>query len=173
MKSQRPSECDVKCVLISVTLLFVLLTMVIVGLAFVFSSRADSLFRVCVYASGDLVLPPGSGQMGATADGIIEFDSNGHTIAYEFSHVGFLAGFSSVRLVGPLPLGERTGGANVTLCSGCDLTSTPGFVTGPLVRDARIIILNVRKQPYRYYVGFYNVLGAEMARSPLVACGLP
>jgi hypothetical protein len=161
-------------------LVIAILTIALVGVSVLVSTKADSLYRACV----ETRLPLVGGEPGAQLVGALEFDSYDAVIRYSLQQAGAtpMSGVQSLHIRGPLAPGDTDAPIYVALCGlpnldvVCDTLTVPDAVGG-IYRDAAVYIKRVRETPHLFYL---EVLTSSFPASPGAArasltngCGFP
>lgn len=170
---------------IVVAIVILLLTLAVVAyLAFTGPTR-DSQHRVCPWVRADYVPPVygGSGEPGANFRTRILMDWDANTITYTVRTPNDTSSVTAIHFRGPTPLLSEDGPMEGALCGyptlACDLTTTPGQISGTLSSsivddthpsgvDIRTVIEAMRASPELYYV---EILTADRPVSPGAARG--
>jgi len=160
---------------IVITLIFVLLAVVVVGISLFRSSAADNITRFCIKATADQVVG-GPGEAGGYLEGTFELDTESNVISYYFYFPTTMSQITSIVVMGPRNAGQAQGAEYFSLCGApnlvnvCDVLTTPGLVEGSLTQlqpgnqDNKPAIAAIRGQPSPHY--YIEVRTANFPTSP-------
>jgi hypothetical protein len=180
-----------KHVWMGITLLFIILAVVVVGISLFRSSSADNITRFCFKATADQVSGAPGEAGGGYLEGTFQLDTESNLIdLYAFFPTVNMSQIVSVVIMGPRAARERNGPEYFSICGApnlvnvCDVLTIPGELKQTLrqlqpgAEDNRPAILAIRAQPSPYYyievrtAAFPNSPGALRAELS-ATCGFP
>jgi hypothetical protein len=159
-----------------------LVTLAVVAYLAITGPTRDSQWRVGPWVRADYV-PDGAGEAGANFRSLILSDWDANSITFTFRTPNDTSAVTAIHFRGPTPLLSEDGPLFGALCGyptlACDLTTTPGQISGKLTNsivdethlngvDIRTVINAMRESPQLYYV---EILTAVRPSSPGAARG--
>jgi len=150
--AERGACCSWHEAMIALSLVIAVLTIALVGVSVAVSTRADTLYRVCVETT------PVGEPAPAKLIGTIEFDSYDATISYRLQQAGAIpmSSATALQIRGPLAPGDTAAPVFIALCGApnlinvCDDVTVPGVLQG-ILRDVSSQVQAIRTSPHLYY----------------------